>query len=103
MKQYVMYRGDTFCKKILANNGYVFQPNDVLRVAILTDTVTGNKIWDDEIKVETETDSIILEIPKEKTAKIEPGMWILEFELTYGGVVKTQQFGLVVKADGIHE
>ena len=101
MKQYVMYRGDTFCKKVSALD-YKFQPKDVLKVAVLTDTITGNKLYENEIKVETETDSIIIEIPREKTAEISPGMWILEFELTYSGVVKTQQFGLVVKADGIH-
>ena len=101
MKKYSIYRGDTFCKQISAL-GYKFQPNDILRIAILSDTITGNKLYSDEINIAEEKDSIIIEIPSEKTSMIQPGIYVLEFELTYSGVTKTQQFELIVKADGIY-
>ena len=98
-----LFRGDTFYKSVTAGD-YIFQPDDVLRVAIFNNTIDETKLYENEIKVTEETSSILVEIPASKTKELKPGILVLEFELTYGkGVVKTEQHELLVKADGIHE
>ena len=100
--RYTKFRGDTFYKQITAP-GYTFQKDDILRVAILSDTVSGNKLYENEIVVDEEKDAIIVEISKTKMAELPLGILVLEFELTYSGIVKTEQFELEIKADGIRE
>lgn len=97
-----LFRGDTLYKSITAGE-YVFQPGDVLRVAIFNNTIDAVKLYEDKIEITEETDSILVEIPANKTKELKPGVLTLEFELTYSGVVKTEQHELIVKADGIHE
>lgn len=96
-----LFRGDTFYKSVTAGD-YVFQPDDILRVAILNNTLDETKLYENEIKVMEEQTSILVEIPASKTKELKPGILVLELELTYSGIVKTQQFELLVKADGIH-
>lgn len=98
--KYTKFRGDTFYKKITAP-GYTFQKGDILRVAILNDAVSCYKLYENEIIVDEEKDAIIIEISKTEMAKLPTGILILEFELTYSGIVKTEQFELEIKADGI--
>lgn len=97
-----LFRGDTFYKSITAGD-YIFQPDDILRVAILNNTVDNIKLYENEIKITEEQTNILLEIPASKTKELKPGILVLELELTYSGVVKTEQFELLVKADGIYE
>lgn len=98
-----LFRGDTFYKSVTAGD-YIFQPDDILRVAIFNNTLDETKLYENEIKVNEETNSILVEIPASKTKELTPGILVLEFELTYGGgVVKTEQHELIVKADGIRE
>lgn len=96
-----LFRGDTFYKSVTAGD-YVFQPDDILRVAILNNTLDETKLYENEIKVMEEQTSILVEIPASKTKELKPGILVLELELTYSGIVKTQQFELLVKADGIN-
>lgn len=96
-----LFRGDTFYKSVTAGD-YVFQPDDILRVAILNNTLDETKLYENEIKVTEEQTSILVEIPASKTKELKPGILVLELELTYSGIVKTQQFELLVKADGIN-
>ena len=97
---YIIYRGDTFYKK-LSTSGYVFQPDDVIHVAIMQ-TSMGGILYEKENKITEESTSFIIDIPASETAKLTPGILVLEIELTYGkGLVKTQQYEIVVKADGI--
>ena len=97
-----IFRGDTFYKSVTAGD-YIFQPDDILRVAILNNTIDNIKLYENEIKVTEETTSILVEIPASKTKELKPGFLVLELELTYTGIVKTEQFELLVKADGIYE
>ena len=97
-----LFRGDTFYKSVVAGD-YVFQPDDILRVAILNNTVDNIKLYENEIKITEEQNNIFIEIPASKTKELKPGILVLELELTYSGVVKTEQFELLVKADGIYE
>lgn len=97
-----LFRGDTFYKSVTAGD-YIFQPDDILRVAILNNTIDNIKLYENEIKVTEETTSILVEIPASKTKELKPGILVLELELTYSGIVKTEQFELLVKADGIYE
>ena len=97
-----LFRGDTFYKSVTAGD-YIFQPDDVLRVAIFNNTIDETKLYENEIKVTKETSSILVEIPASKTKELKPGILVLELELTYSGVVKTEQFEHLVKADGIYE
>ena len=97
-----LFRGDTFYKSVTAGD-YIFQPDDILRIAVLNNTVDNIKLYENEIKVTEETTSILVEIPANKTKELKPGILVLELELTYSGIVKTEQFELLVKADGIYE
>ena len=97
-----LFRGDTFYKSVTAGD-YIFQPDDILRVAIFNNTLDEIKLYENEIKVTEETTSILVEIPASKTKELKPGILVLELELTYSGIVKTGQFELLVKADGIYE
>ena len=97
-----LFRGDTFYKSVTAGD-YKFQPDDVLRVAILNNTIDNIKLYENEIKITEEQTSILVEIPASETKELKPGILVLELELTYSGVVKTEQFELLVKADGIYE
>lgn len=96
-----IFRGDTFYKSVTAGD-YIFQPDDILRVAILNNTIDNIKLYENEIKITEETTSILVEIPASKTKELKPGFLVLELELTYSGIVKTEQFELLVKADGIN-
>lgn len=97
-----IFRGDTFYKSVTAGD-YTFQPDDILRVAILNNTIDNIKLYENEIKITEEQTSVLLEIPASKTKELKPGILVLELELTYSGIVKTEQFELLVKADGIYE
>lgn len=94
------FRGDTFSKKV-SIEGYTLQPDDIIHVAILLSSM-GGIIYDSVEKIITETDNYVISIPATETEKLIPGVLTLEIELTYGdGFVKTQQYELIVKADGI--
>lgn len=97
-----LFRGDTFYKSVTAGS-YIFQPDDILRVAILNNTIDNIKLYENEVKITEEQTSVLLEIPASKTKELKPGILVLELELTYSGIVKTEQFELLVKADGIYE
>ena len=97
-----LFRGDTFMKKIVSV--YQFRKGDKFRVAIMYNAYSKEKLYEEEFIVENEDDDIILEIAPEETAKFPIGELLLELEMTtVDGIVKTDQFMLNVKADGINE
>ena len=97
-----IFRGDTFYKKF-SPNGYVMQNGDIIRLAILESTLAEEPIYKKEITITEQRENVILEIPKSDMEKLPTGMLVLEIELTYGGgLVRTQQYELDVKVDGIH-
>lgn len=98
-----IYRGDSFYKRVSVED-YIFKPEDVLRIAILLSTVSDYKLYEQTIEINEEKESVLVEIPASKMRDLTPGSLVLELELTYaGGLVKTEQYELIVKADGIHE
>lgn len=99
-----IFRGDTFYRELVPNQNYKFQKDDIIKVAVMVNTDSENHLFDDTITVEEESEKVDILIPPEKTASFEIGDLILEIEVTYGGgIVKTQQYILEVKEDGIHE
>lgn len=99
-----IFRGDTFYRELVPNQNYKFQKDDIIKVAVMVNTDSENHLFDDTITVEEESEKMDILIPPEKTANFEIGDLILEIEVTYGGgIVKTQQYILEVKEDGIHE
>lgn len=98
---YEIFQGNTFYKK-LTIPGYTFNKDDVIHIAVLQTTL-GGILWEDKHTFIESTDSYIIDIPANETEKLSPGVLILEIELTYGnGLVKTNQYELVIKAAGLN-
>ena len=96
------FRGDTFLKNIKAQN-YTFQEGDKIHIAILKNAYSKEYLYEEVIEVDGATDTISLEISAEEMAKLPVDKLLLEIELTTGDIVKTHQYDLVIKADGIYE
>lgn len=96
----VIFRGDSF-KKILEIENYIFQPDDIVKFAIMENPYSEEKIFEEKILIDSEKDSVDLIIPIEKTKEFPIGNLIFEIEVTCSGIVKTYQEFLEVKADGI--
>ena len=94
------FRGDSF-KKTLEIENYTFQPDDIVKFAIMKNPYSKEKIFENTILIVSEQDSIDLIIPIEKTKEFPIGNLIFEIEVTCSGIVKTYQEFLEVKADGI--
>ena len=94
------FRGDSF-KKTLEIENYTFQPDDIVKFAIMKNPYSKEKIFENTILIVSEQDSIDLIIPIEKTKELPIGNLIFEIEVTCSGIVKTYQEFLEVKADGI--
>lgn len=94
------FRGDSF-KKILEIENYTFQPDDIVKFAIMKNPYSKEKIFEDTILIDKEQNIIDLIIPIEKTKEFPIGNLIFEIEVTCSGIVKTYQEHLEVKADGI--
>ena len=94
------FRGDSF-KKTLEIENYTFQPDDIVKFAIMKNPYSKEKVFEDTILIDSEKDSVDLIIPIEKTKEFPIGNLIFEIEVTCSGIVKTYQEFLEVKADGI--
>lgn len=97
-----IFRGDSFYKTIKPK-GYAFQTGDILKCAVMKSASSKNYIYEETITIENECESIDISINPSETAKFPTGILLFEIELTYGENVKTEQYKLEVKADGIHE
>ena len=98
---YEIYQGNTFYRKLTVP-GYTFKKDDIIHIAILQ-TQMGGILWEDKFTFTEETDSYVINIPASEIEKLLPGILTLEIELTYGkGLVKTNQYELIVKAAGIN-
>lgn len=97
------FRGNSFLKTIKPKN-YTFQPGDVIKYAVMHNEYSKDYLYFNEITIENETESIDINIEPSETSKFPVGNLLFEIELTYGdGVVKTYQYDLEIKADGIYE
>lgn len=97
-----MFRGDTFLKEIFSED-YEFKPNDQMHVAVLKSAYSDKFLYEKKIIIDKETNKVELEIPPKETSQFPTEKIILEIELTTkDGFVKTNQYELDVKADGIN-
>ena len=98
-----LFRGDTFYKKITSND-YAFKVGDKLHIAVLENSYSNRYLHEQLIEVKSETEDVVLEILPDETSKFPVGILLLEIELTStSGIVKTNQYELTIKADGIYE
>ena len=103
MKKFLLFRGDTFLK-VLRPNDYKFQVNDKIHIAVMVNEYSKDYLFEEVIEIKQEQETIDIEIPASKTSTFEVGTLLLEIEITYGeGIVKTQQYELEVREDGIYE
>lgn len=97
-----LYRGDSFIKKIVSN--YTFQIGDKIHIAVLKNAYSREYLHEQEVEIQSEGNEFIIEILPSKTSKFPNEKLLLEIELTtVNGFVKTEQYDLIVKADGIYE
>jgi hypothetical protein len=97
-----LFRGDSFIKKITSN--YQFRNGDKLHIAVLKNAYSREYLYEQTITMQNDTNEINFEILPSETDKFPIEKLLLEIELTtIDGIVKTNQYELTVKADGIYE
>lgn len=97
-----LFRGDSFIKKITSN--YQFRTGDKLHIAVMKNAYSKVYLHEQAIEIKTNTNEINFEILPSESDKFPIEKLLLEIELTtIDGIVKTNQYELNVKADGIYE
>ena len=97
-----LFRGDSFIKKISSN--YQFKSGDKIHIAVMKNAYSREYLHEQTIEIQNNTNEINFEILPSETDKFPIEKLLLEIELTTsGGIVKTNQYDLQVKADGIYE
>ena len=98
-----LFRGDSFIKKIISED-YEFRLGDKIHIAVLKNAYSREYLHEQTIDVQSETNEINFEILPSETDKFPIEKLLLEIELTTtDGIVKTNQYDLQIKADGIYE
>lgn len=97
-----LFRGDSFIKKITSN--YQFRSGDKLHIAVMKNAYSREYLHEQTITIQNNANEINFEILPNETDKFPIEKLLLEIELTTNdGIVKTNQYELIVKADGIYE
>ena len=97
-----LFRGDTFYKKITST--YQFRTGDKLHIAVLKNAYSKNYLHEQTIEIQSNTNEVNIEILPCETDKFPIDDLLLEIELTtVDGIIKTNQYKLEIKADGIYE
>lgn len=97
-----LFRGDSFIKKITSS--YQFRVGDKLHIAVMKNAYSKDYLHEQTIEVKSNTNEINFEILPSESDKFPIEKLLLEIELTTNdGIVKTNQYDLIVKADGIYE
>ena len=97
-----LFRGDSFIKKISSN--YQFRSGDKIHIAVMKNAYSKDYLHEQTIEIQNNTNEINFEILPSETDKFPIEKLLLEIELTTSeGIVKTNQYDLQVKADGIYE
>lgn len=97
-----LFRGDSFIKKITSS--YQFRFGDTLHIAVMKNAYSRDYLHEQLIEIESNTNEINFEILPSETDNFPIEKLLLEIELTtIDGIVKTNQYDLEVKADGICE
>lgn len=98
-----MFRGDTLILTITPEN-YKFKTGDVLKYAVMDSVDSKNYLYNNEIKIENDSDNITITISTDDTKSFDIGDLLFEIELSYADeIIVTNQYQLVVKADGIYD
>lgn len=97
-----IFRGDTIAKTIKSN--YTFQKGDVIHYAVMNNAFSKDKIFESKQEIQETSDTVDIVISASETSKFPVGTLLFEIEITYAdNYVKTNQYKLEVKADGIYE
>ena len=97
-----LLRGDSFVKQIKPK-GYKLKPGDKIHIAVMKNAYSEEYLHEQVIEIQEETDGIIFEILPSETDNFPINKLLLDIVLTYGdGIVKTNQYSIEMKADGIH-
>ena len=96
-----LYRGDSFIKTLKLNQD--LKSNDIVKYAVLLSKTAEDYLYENEITISETTDEVELSIPITETEKFPIGTLLFEVEVTYSGIVKTEQYRLEIKRDGIYE
>lgn len=97
-----LFRGDSFIKKISSN--YQFKSGDKIHIAVMKNAYSKYYLHEQTIEIQNNTNEINFEILPSETDKFPIEKLLLEIELTTSeGIVKTNQYDLQVKVDGIYE
>lgn len=97
-----LFRGDTFYKKITST--YQFRTGDKLHIAVLKNAYSKNYLHEQTIEIQSNTNEVNIEILPSETDKFPIEKLLLEIELTtIDGIVKTNQYDLEIRMDGIYE
>lgn len=97
-----LFRGDSFIKKITSS--YEFTSGDKLHIAVMRNAYSRDYLHEQIIEIKSNTNEITFEILPSETGKFPAEKLLLEIELTTtDGIVKTNQYDLEVKVDGIYE
>ena len=98
-----LFRGDSFVKRIKLNE-YKLKAGDKFHIAVMRNAYSDKYLHEQIIEIQKETDEIVFEILPNKTSEFPIANLLLEIELTYSdGIVKTNQYSIEMKADGIRE
>ena len=98
-----MFRGDTLILTITPEN-YKFKTGDVLHYAIMDNTYSKSYLYDNKITIDKDSDDITITISADITKNFDIGNLLFEIELSYANkIIVTNQYQLVVKADGIYD
>jgi hypothetical protein len=104
-----IYRGDDFdfeFSSILDDKtNYIFQPGDILKVAVKEKMSNSKYLLFKKIEIEKETDTVSIAFDHQQTKKCSKGNKILEVELTNkdGRVITLYQEKLTILEDIINE
>ena len=97
-----LFRGDSFIKKI--NSSYQFRVGDKLHIAVMKNAYSDKYLYEENREIKGDSNYFVLEILPSETDKFPIQELLLEIELTtIDGIVKTNQYKINVKADGIYE
>ena len=97
-----LFRGDSFIKKITSS--YNFRVGDKLHIAVMKNAYSEKYLYEESREIKADSNYFILEILPSESDKFPITKLLLEIELTtIDGIVKTNQYELEVKVDGIYE
>lgn len=97
-----LFRGDTFFKTFEVED-YKLRNGDKLHIAVMKNAYSEKYLFEKEIEIKNETNEFDVEILPNETKDFPIAELLLEIELTtVDGIVQTNQYKIIVEADGIN-